>query len=134
MLVFVRTVLILGISPHYVLKVWHLTGLTELWLTNNDLQAIPPQIRELGKLRTLGVGRNRIGRFALLWLPPPILVTSTMRKHIMLSGRDFFCSLLLLFRTGTAYLSVAYQACYVSDGGVDRFCLTGHESVHMGSC
>ncbi|CAM9515707.1 unnamed protein product [Ectocarpus fasciculatus] len=42
--------------------VWHLTGLQELWLTNNDIQMLPPQIRELRYLRTLGVGRNRISR------------------------------------------------------------------------
>ena len=44
------------------LKVWHLTGLKELWLTNNDIRMLPPQIRELRSLRTLGVGRNRISR------------------------------------------------------------------------
>lgn len=43
-------------------KVWHLTGLKELWLTNNDIRMLPPQIRELRHLRTLGVGRNRISR------------------------------------------------------------------------
>eukprot|EP00752_Nemacystus_decipiens_P018201 g16330.t1 len=42
--------------------VWHLTGLKELWLTNNDVRMLPPQIRELRYLRTLGVGRNRISR------------------------------------------------------------------------
>ncbi|CAM9668875.1 unnamed protein product, partial [Hapterophycus canaliculatus] len=42
--------------------VWHLTGLKELWLTNNDIQTLPPQIRELRHLKILGVGRNRISR------------------------------------------------------------------------
>lgn len=39
-----------------------MSGLKELWLTNNDIQALPPQIKELKQLRTLGVGRNRISR------------------------------------------------------------------------
>ncbi|CAM9259846.1 unnamed protein product, partial [Discosporangium mesarthrocarpum] len=42
--------------------VFRLTFLTELWLTNNDLQMLPPEVRELRKLKTLGVGRNRITR------------------------------------------------------------------------
>ncbi|CAM9197393.1 unnamed protein product [Ascophyllum nodosum] len=42
--------------------VWHLRDLKELWLTNNDIQALPTQISGLRCLRTLGVGRNRISR------------------------------------------------------------------------
>lgn len=49
-------------STRSPLKVWHLTGLKELWLTNNDIRMLPPQIRELRNLRTLGIGRNRISR------------------------------------------------------------------------
>ncbi|CAM9433698.1 unnamed protein product [Scytosiphon promiscuus] len=86
--------------------VWHLTGLKELWLTNNDIQMLPPQIRDLRNLRILGVGRNRIsrlpGELGLLpdlvhifaennWLStlPKELATCRNLRELRLDGNQF---------------------------------------------
>ncbi|KAG5187695.1 hypothetical protein JKP88DRAFT_253942 [Tribonema minus] len=83
-----------------------ITALAELWLTNNDIPALPPEIGALTSLHTLGVGGNcltsvppEVGRLTALrrlhcegnWLRdlPPELALCTGLRELRLDCNQF---------------------------------------------